>query len=75
MTAVNFTKSFGVRCVLLRTKHLVRRFLRKRPFLKDLLFVRFAEHLAATLARRWEAYRQAKKWTLTAIWRKFRVTA
>jgi hypothetical protein len=23
MTAVNFTKSFGVRCVLLRTKHLV----------------------------------------------------
>jgi hypothetical protein len=26
--------------------------LRKRPFLKDLLFVRFAEHLSATLARR-----------------------
>jgi hypothetical protein len=53
LTAVNFPELFGVRCALLRTK-LVQRFLRKRPFLKDLLFVRFAEHLTATLARRWD---------------------
>ena len=54
LTAVNFPELFGVRCALLRIKHLVQRFLRKRPFLKDLLFVRFAEHLTATLARRWD---------------------